>query len=308
MLAGVDKEVSELFARWCGWLQHERRYADHTLAAYHNDLRQFLSFLRTHTSELVTLHCLAELTARDFRGWLAVRQSEGYARSSTHRALAAVRSFFTYADRHKSFKNDAVFAIRAKKANRARPRPLAPTQLSQLLDEQAEGSDPHWVKMRDLALLQLLYGCGFRISEALALSDGSIEPKTTELRVLGKGQKERVVPLLDRVREAVLAYKALRPSALSSVGALFVGVRGKRLNASVAQARVRRSRELLGLPETCTPHALRHSFASDLLTSGVDIRSIQIMLGHSTLSTTQGYTEVEHSELAKSHGKSHPRG
>ena len=177
-----------------------------------------------------------------------------------------------------------------------------------LLEAQISTSDADWLRMRDLAFLQLLYGCGLRISEALGLSASAVNHSTTELRIVGKGRKERIVPLLPQVRDALLEYADACPFKMSATGALFLGVRGKRLHASVAQARVRKSRELLGLPETCTPHAMRHSFASDLLREGADIRSIQVMLGHSTLSTTQGYTEVEHGELARSHVKSHPRG
>jgi len=307
MLVGVNDAVADLFHQWCRWLAQERRCSEHTLVAYGNDFRHFLRFTREHLGETVTLENMAALSARDFRSWLAARRAEGFARASTHRALAAVRSFFAFADRFHAISNLAVFAMRVPKADRSPPRPLSPSQMRQLLRAEISATDPQWVRLRDLGLLQLLYGSGLRISEALALPGAAVDDQTSELRILGKGRKERIVPLLPASRAALLDYLAACPFHLSPDRPLFLGVRGKRLNASVAQARVRRARELLGLPETGTPHALRHSFASDLLSDGADIRSIQVMLGHSTLSTTQGYTEVEHKELARAHDKSHPR-
>jgi integrase/recombinase XerC len=250
---------------------------------------------------------LIGLRAADFRAWLAHRHGRGLARSSTARALAALRSFYRYLDREHGRHNPAVKALRTPRLPRCLPRPLATGQAMALLDAVPAASKLDWIAKRDTAVLVLLYGAGLRIGEALALERAAAGPDPAGLRSLlitGKGGKQRLVPVLPVIAAAIADYLAACPYREA---ALFLGARGKRLQAPIVRRLMQDLRRRLGLPESATPHALRHSFATHLLAGGADLRTIQELLGHASLSTTQGYTGVDGERLMRLYHQAHPR-
>lgn len=299
--------VEDAIALWRERLEVERRASAHTVEAYLTDLGGFLAFLTVHLGKPPGLDDLEALTAADLRAWLARRTSGGLARTSTARALSAVRGFFHHLERRGIASNAAIATVRSPKLPRQVPRPLLTDQSTDLLALADDDELPRWVAARDLALFMLLYGGGLRIGEALALDVGTVKGAGDTLRITGKGNKQRMVPLLPRVREALDAYLADRPDGAPAVSPLFIGVQGKRLNPGVAQKRFRELRLLAGLPDNATPHALRHSFATHLLGSGADLRTIQELLGHASLSTTQRYTDVDAESLMSVYRSAHPR-
>jgi integrase/recombinase XerC len=301
-------DLQAAIADWDAWLQHERRASAHTLDAYRRDLTRFLSFLAGHLGELPSLADLAALRTADFRAWLAARAADGLSRSSSARGLSVVRGFFRWLARAGLVDNPALAALRTPKVPRAVPRALTPDDAEEVLDLPEELARAPWVGKRDAAVLMLLYGCGLRVGEALSLSRAEA-PRTGQdmLRVTGKGNKVRLVPLLPVVTAAVEDYLAACPFRLAADGPLFVGARGKRLGARRVQARLAEIRGWLGLPAGATPHALRHSFATHLLAGGGDLRAIQELLGHASLSTTQRYTEVDAAALLQVYARAHPR-
>lgn len=310
LLAGATADLNDAAAAWLRWLAHERRLAPRSRTAYAQDLADFVGFTSRHVAGEVGVATLVGLRPTDFRAWLAARHGQGLARSSTARAMAAVRGFYAWLDREHGLHNPALKAIRTLPFRRPLPRPLAPAQaLAVVLDAPGFARSP-WTALRDQAVLLLLYGAGLRIGEAIGLDRGAFGPAPAtvrELRVLGKGSKERLVPLLPGVAEAVAAYVDACPYPLPPDGPLFLGTRGGRLQPGIVQALMRQLRRLADLPETATPHALRHSFATHLLSNGTDLRAIQELLGHASLSTTQIYTAVDGQRLAAVYQKAHPR-
>ena len=303
----VDRALARAIDAWRRWLTHERRASAHTVAAYSRDLDSFLAFVRDHLGGPPRLRDLDGLTAADFRAWMARRAADGLGRSSTARAMSVLRNFFRWLERNGHGGNHAIRAVRSPKRPHGIPKPLTVADSEMLLDSVDLQPGEPWEILRDAALFTLLYGCGLRISEALAL-DVRDAPTGDTLRVVGKGGKERILPVLPLVREAVAGYLAAGPDSLRAADApLFLGRRGKRLNPGVAQRRLRQLRILLGLPQTATPHALRHSFATHLLGAGGDLRAIQELLGHASLSTTQRYTEVDSQALLAAYRAAHPR-
>lgn len=301
-----DAALVAAVAAWRAWLADERRASAHTLEAYGRDLRVFLSFLRTHLGGPPTLGDLDRLSLGDFRAFLAARATAGLSAASRARSLATIRGFFRFLERRGLGCNPIVRLLRTPKLARSMPRALAVADARASVATIADLSDEPWVAARDRALLVLLYGCGLRIGEALALNRRDA-PEGDSLIVSGKGGKQRLVPVLPVVREAIASYLAACPYPGDGSAPLFVGVRGARLDPAVVQRQMRRLRALLGLAETATPHALRHSFATHLLAEGGDLRTIQELLGHATLSTTQRYTDVDTVRLAAIHRKAHPR-
>ena len=293
-------------ADWQRWIAHEKQASDHTLDAYSRDLAAFFAFLTGHLGDAPSLSDLSGLAARDFRSFLAHRANQGIAHSSIARAMSTLRNFFRFLDRTGRVNNATINAVRAPRPKAPIPKPLAEAEALDVLEAAASLSETPWIAARDLALLTLLYGCGLRIAEALALNNADI-PKGDAMTVTGKGNKQRIVPVLPAVRDAIEAYAAIRPFAAGPEGALFVGARGKRLNPGVVQRQMRKLRAMLGLPDTATPHALRHSFATHLLGAGGDLRTIQELLGHASLSTTQRYTSVDAERLRGIYDKAHPR-
>ena len=299
--------IGDAIAQWRERLEVERRASAHTVEAYLSDLGGFLAFLTVHLGRPPGLDDLETLGAADLRAWLARRANAGLARTSTARALSAVRGFFRHLERRGILANAAIETVRSAKLPRQVPRPLSTDQSTDLLALADDEELPPWVAARDLALFMLLYGGGLRIGEALALEVGTVKGAGDTLRITGKGNKQRIVPLLPRVRGALDAYLAQRPDGAPAASPLFIGVQGKRLNPGVAQKRFRELRLLGGLPDNATPHALRHSFATDLLGSGADLRTIQELLGHASLSTTQRYTDVDAESLLAVYRSAHPR-
>ncbi len=291
-----------------GWLAQEKRASPLTVEAYGTDLNSFLGFLVTHLGGEPDLAALTFVTQADIRAWLASLSNAGLVNASRARHLSAVRSFFRYLARHHGAENTAVKLISTPKTRRPLPRALAQATARDLTEDIAEMSDQASIQARDTALFTLLYGCGLRIAEALALNvrDAPKPGDDGPLRIVGKGSKERIVPVLPVVRQAIAAWLALRPEA-EPEAPLFLGARGKRLDAAVAQRTMRLYRQQNGLPEHATPHALRHSFATHLLAAGGDLRSIQDLLGHASLSTTQRYTHVDQARLLEVWRKAHPR-
>ncbi len=292
---------------WLSSLRTERRMAAKTLEAYARDLGQFAAFTADHLGEAPGNRALAELSVPDFRAFLAKRRKEGAESRTLARQLSSLRSFYRFAEKQGLFRNPALSAIRSPKLPHAVPKPLPPEKAMRLVkaDVLATEETPRWVLARDAAVLTLLYACGLRISEALALTRGQTDQAV--LTVTGKGNKTRIVPLLPVARSAVALYLELCPLVLPPKEPMFRGVKGGPLNARNIQLLIARLRGALGLPETATPHALRHSFATHLLSHGADLRVIQELLGHASLSTTQVYTEVNRAHLLEQYRKAHPR-
>ena len=301
----TEPGVVAAVAEWTAWLTDERGASPNTLEAYGRDLDQFLGFLADHLGYRVGLKDLERLAAADVRGYLAKRLGRGLAPQSTARALASLRSFFRHLRKTGRIEASVLGLVRTPKAPRPLPRPLTEVDALELVDAAGD-PEAGWTGKRDVALLSLLYGAGLRIGEALGLPRGAA-PLGETLRIRGKGGKERIVPVLPVIAKAVDAYLAVCPHSLDAADPLFVGARGRRLDPAIVQGLVRRVRNQLGLPDTVTPHALRHSFATHLLTAGGDLRTIQELLGHASLSTTQRYTEVSPKQLMDVYAKTHPR-
>jgi integrase/recombinase XerC len=291
---------------WAAWLAGERRASAHTVAAYGRDLAFFLDFLTEHLGELPSLAAIDALRPADFRAYLARRAGEGIERSSLTRGLSVLRGFVRFLQRRGLASTTVLAALRSPKLPHGIPRPLTVDDATGSVNAAGEVASSQWQGRRDTAILALLYGCGLRISEALGLTRGEA-PLGEMLAVTGKGGKQRLVPVLPAVREAMADYLAACPYPLTRDGPLFVGVRGGPLNPRQVQRQMEALRRHLSLPETATPHALRHSFATHLLGAGGDLRAIQELLGHASLSTTQRYTSVETERLLAVYDAAHPR-
>jgi integrase/recombinase XerC len=293
---------------WLSYLGAERRMSPKTVEAYRRDVLQFLGFLAEHLGGAPSLKELAALTPADVRAFMAARRAQGVGSRSLMRTLAGTRAFARFLERNGKGKVGALAAVRAPKIAKTLPRPLSPAAAKRMADPDLAAGDGHapWVHARDAAVLALLYGSGLRISEALGLTRGAFGAADA-VTVTGKGGKQRMVPVLAQVEKLVAAYVALCPYDLPEDGPLFVGVKGGPLSARVVQLAMARLRGALGLPETATPHALRHSFATHLLGRGGDLRSIQELLGHASLSTTQIYTEIDTERLIEAYRSAHPR-
>ncbi|MBR1279050.1 tyrosine recombinase XerC [Bradyrhizobium sp. AUGA SZCCT0283] len=308
----ADESFALEMARWLTHLRAERRLSPKTLEAYARDLRQCLTFLSQHWGTRVTLKRFAALEATDVRAFMAMRRADDIAGRSLMRALAGLRSFGRYLEREGKGKVGALSAIRAPKVAKSLPKPIQMAAAKRFADadERAgEERDP-WIWARDAAVMALLYGSGLRISEALGLKRRDV-PKPGEgdvLIVTGKGNKTRMVPVLQNVLVLIADYVAMCPHSLAPAGPIFVGARGGPLSPRIIQLTMERLRGALGLPDSATPHALRHSFATHLLSRGGDLRAIQELLGHASLSTTQIYTGIDSERLLEVYKSAHPRG
>jgi integrase/recombinase XerC len=304
-------EVVAEVARWLGYLADERRMSPKTVEAYERDVRQFLGFLREHLGGRVTLAALTRLAPQDVRAFMAARRAEGVGGRSLMRLLAGARSFARFLERDGKGRVGALNAVRTPKIGKTLPKPIAISAAKRLIEtELREGEErAPWVLARDAAVLALLYGSGLRISEALSLARNDVpEPgRGDTITVTGKGNKQRMVPVLAQVLKLIADYVALCPYDLAAGTALFVGAKGGRLSPRIVQFAMARLRGALGLPESATPHALRHSFATHLLARGGDLRAIQELLGHASLSTTQIYTAVDTDRLIEVYRSAHPR-
>lgn len=305
-LQPLSPDVVRLLDGWSAWLKKERQVSAHTLSAYRADVQSLLLFLGgTHGKGLIRKD-LALIEASGFRAWLASRNADGVTAASNARALSSVRNFFRYLKAREGIDNPALWTLKSPRFHKPLPRALAADEAAATLDATADVASEPWIAARDTAILLLLYGCGLRIGEALSLTPDDFQGDDA-VRVTGKGRKERVVPLLPVVIKAIRTYQKQCPFTLGKHDPLFLGKQGKGLNPGVFQRQMRAIRALLGLPESATPHALRHSFATHLLSGGADLRTIQELLGHADLSTTQRYTKVDQARLADAYRKAHPR-
>jgi integrase/recombinase XerC len=305
----ANPAVAAEIARWMSYLGAERRMSAKTLDAYRRDVSQLLGFLTEHLGGAPTLKILAKLTPADIRAFMAARRGGGAGNRSLMRTLAGCRSFARFLERNGKGKVAALAAIRTPKLPKTLPKPLAISAAKQIGNSElreGEAREP-WVIARDSAVIALLYGCGLRISEALGLRRRDCVGRWDTLTITGKGNKTRMVPVLPQVAKAIADYVALCPFDLPLDGPLFVGARGGPLSPRIIQMSMARLRGALGLADSATPHALRHSFATHLLARGGDLRAIQELLGHSSLSTTQIYTGVDADRLLEVYNGAHPR-
>lgn len=301
----AEAAIETAWAQWRDHLALERRLSHHTLRAYENDVAQFFAFLVEHRAGAVSPPMLAGLSLSDFRAFLAAQARKGHENGTRARALAGVRSFLLFCDRSGVAKLGAFRALRRPKTKKGVPRPIGEDDALSLIDT-ADSLREGWVGLRDRALFTLLYACGLRIDEALRLNGGEA-PTLDGVRVTGKGSKTRIVPVVPAVIDAIAAYRSACHYPITSDSPLFYGARGGRLAAGVAEKAMRELRRAMQLPENVTPHTLRHSFATHLLGGGVDMRAVQELLGHASLSTTQVYADIDSAALLATYAKSHPR-
>ncbi|MCB1444595.1 MAG: tyrosine recombinase XerC [Rhizobiaceae bacterium] len=307
ILIFADERVLAERQSWLGALGDERRLSALTLDAYERDTRQFLLFLAAHAGGPVKLADLRELRPADLRAFLASRRKNGAGARTLGRGLAGLRSFLRHLEKKDLVNAAGARAVRSPKQGRSLPKPLSAPQAVRVASDEGQLAEEPWIAARNAAVLSLLYGSGLRISEALALTTTDIPAGARILRITGKGGKTRIVPLLDASLEAIQAYLRLCPHVSGPDAPLFRGARGGPLQPAIIQREMRTMRAALGLPETATPHALRHSFATHLLSAGGDLRAIQELLGHSSLSTTQVYTGVDAARLLDIYDRAHPR-
>ena len=280
--------------------------SENTTNAYRRDVTDFLAFMTLHHSERQGLAALERISVSDMRAWMAQQRDSGVGARSLARKLSAVKSFYRWLAEREGFEPTAVLSTRAPKFTKKLPRPLAEDAARAMIETVELQSSSDWVAARDVAVVTLLYGCGLRISEALSLT-GADAPLPETLRIVGKGDKERIVPVIPAARQAVDRYLELCPHPQSATAPLFRSVRGKALNPRAIQGVMAKARMQLGLPATATPHAMRHSFATHLLSAGGDLRAIQELLGHASLSTTQAYTAVDTARLMEVYNRTHPK-
>jgi integrase/recombinase XerC len=301
----IDHPARTLVERWSGYLLNDRRRSAHTARAYVATAHRLIAFLGEYRAEAVHAAALTRLTPQDLRAFLAERRRDGLGASSAARELSAVRNFLTFAAEQQG-EAPQVPRTKAPRRPRTLPRPVAPDEAFALAEDVSEAAADGWIGARDLAILLLLYGAGLRVAEALSLT-GDVRPIGQALRVTGKRSKTRVVPIMPAIREAIEAYVAQCPWPIERGGSLFLGARGGPLNADLVRRAVAAARKRLNLPETLTPHALRHSFATHLLARGADLRALQELLGHASLSSTQIYTAVDAARLLDVYRHAHPR-
>ena len=306
----ADAALENLTHNWLDMLQSQRRLSDHTLSNYRRDIKQFFTFLGAYWSRPVTPADMTSLELTDLRAFMAARRNDGIENRALARNISGIRSFASYLSAQGHEISPAFAAIKPPKIARSLPRPLTPEDALAMLDIAHKSAKTEWEGARDVALLTLIYGCGLRISEALSLTQKDAPHTNQEaLRITGKGGKQRDVPLLPVIISAIENYQSLcpYPDTPAPDAPLFFSARGKPLSPRLVQMKVAQIRHQLDLPESVTPHALRHSFASHLLAGGGDLRTIQELLGHSSLSSTQIYTQVNETELMRVYDKAHPR-
>ncbi|MDZ7823835.1 MAG: tyrosine recombinase XerC [Ahrensia sp.] len=293
---------------WLDKLEQQRRLSGHTIEAYERDSRQFLYFMSGHTGDLADLKSIANLKPIDLRSYLAQRRNQGAGARTLGRSLAGVRSFLRYLETEGLANATAATAMRAPKQPKSLPKPLTAKDALRVANADEQLTEEPWLRARNVAIFTLLYGCGMRLGEALGLDGSALKDSASKsMAITGKGNKTRLVPLLPAIFEAVDSYRRLCPYDLHGGAPLFRGARGGALQPAVLQRDMRMLRGALGLPDTATPHALRHSFATHLLAAGGDLRTIQELLGHASLSTTQIYTGVDTRHLLDAYNAAHPR-
>lgn len=299
--------MNDVIAAFTEYLLNTKHYSVHTATAYDSDINDFLTFYENYAGRAADLHDMARADTMCFRAWLADRARRALTHKSTARALSSLRGFYRFLSRDYGIKNDAIGLISSPKVPRKLSKAIDASDVAQMHDaiRAVDNNDP-WIAARDWALVTLIFGCGLRISEALSLRDSDVRHRPEVLRILGKGRKQRLVPVLPAVYDAIDRYVALRPGG-GADNVLFRSVRGLPMSARMAEKVVEKLRNYLQLPDYVTPHALRHTFATALLAGGADLRSLQELLGHSSLSTTQLYTKVNMAEIGRIYARAHPR-
>lgn len=294
--------MHSLILEWKNFLTNEKGFSKHTASSYIIDLNYFLKFISEYHSYSCTIKTLESLSLQDFRAWLAYRKKNEFAFTSTNRAIASVKNFFKYLIRFHKFNNKSIFNLKTPKTPSSLPKALSEKQTFSALNSSEEQN--LWITQRDKAILYLLYGCGLRISEALSLKKRDIAKNT--IIITGKGNKQRMVPIINSINEIIATYLNQCPYEIKNDDLIFIGKQGKPLNPGVFQRHIRNVRRNLNLPESTTPHAFRHSFATHILANGGDLKSIQDLLGHQNLSTTQKYTKIDSTHLLNVYNKAHP--
>ncbi len=305
-MSAISPQAGDALRLWLEGQQALAGASANTVTAYRGDVAEFLAFMAVHKGAPQGLAALERIGVGDMRAWMAHMRGRGIGARSLARKLSAVKSFYRWLAEREGFEPTAVLSTRAPKFRRKLPRPLAEDAARAVIDRVEVQSATPWVAARDVAVVTLLYGCGLRISEALSLK-GADAPLPRVLRITGKGGKERIVPVIDAARDAVADYLRLCPWPCEAQAPLFRGVRGGALSPRAIQKVMAQARMQLGLPASATPHALRHSFATHLLSAGGDLRAIQELLGHASLSTTQAYTAVDSARLMEVYERAHPR-
>ncbi len=305
-LTCLTEECAIIVVRWLRYLTSEKQVSRHTIDAYTRDIGDFFSFLQNHLGCMIGMQDLTALEVRDFRAYLAYRRSAGASARTAARILSSVRNFYRYLARVEGLENDAIKAVQGPKLPHRVPRPLTEESARTVIETISDFANEDWIAARDTAVITLLYGCGLRIAEALSLNAKDI-PTSDTMRIIGKRLKERVVPVIPVVRSSIAAYTDICPYPLEPDGPLFLGKKGKRLGARAIQGTMQKVRAALSLPDDATPHALRHSFATHLLSRGGDLRTIQELLGHADLKATQVYTEVDSAHLKNVYDKAFRR-
>ena len=300
--------MNEIVGEFIEYLVGTKNYSEHTATAYETDIRDFLKFYERFVGDSVKLADMARADTICFRAYLADRGRRGLAHKSTARALSSLRGFYKYMARHHNIKNDAIGLISSPKVPRKLSKAIEPADVANMKTAimETEGDEP-WIAARDWALVMLIFGCGLRISEALSLKNSDVRGRPEILRITGKGNKERIVPVLPAVYDAIEKYTAVRPFGNAPTDELFRSVRGLPMSPRMAEKVIEHLRHYLQLPDYVTPHALRHTFATALLAGGADLRSLQELLGHASLSTTQLYTKVNMAEISNIYMHAHPR-
>lgn len=298
----IDSQLKELIRRWQDWLVNIRRYSEHTKDSYTRDLFEFIKIISEQKNMPLTIDDFQQANVRTFRYFLAQRNKQHLEKSSIARELSALKNFFKWLNKNNYIQNTTLSIITTPRQPKILPRALDVEDTFSFLDEAKKFSKKPWQGLRDTAIFTLLYGCGLRISEALNLNVGDITSENY-LRIKGKGNKERIVPLLPIVKDQIDAYLQQCPYKMRIGEPLFLGARGDRLLPRIVQRQMQKIRFSLGLPDTITPHALRHSFATHLLSKGTNLRAIQELLGHASLSTTQRYTDVSIEKITEEYHK-----
>ena len=298
----IDKKLSKVIDRWIDYLEIQRKYSHHTINSYLSDLKFFLEYF---SNPDISILDLKKLEIRDFRNFFSHRAKDNIQKASIAREESSIRNFFKWMNNNKILQNTAIFQLSSPKLPKVLPRSIDAETIFDLIDQATDNCSEPWIGLRDKAFFTLLYGCGLRISEAVSLNVGDIT-NNEFLKVRGKGNKDRYIPILPVVIENINKYKVSCPYNLTDKDALFLGAKGERLSPRIIQRKLQKMRIDMNLPSNITPHALRHSFATHLLAQGSDLRSIQELLGHSSLNSTQRYTEVNLEKIQKEYQKAFP--
>ena len=299
--------MNEIIAEFTDYLLNTKNYSTNTVSAYERDIDDFITFFQRFCDHAPTINDIAKIDTLGFRSWLADRVKRNLSNKSTARALSSMRTFYKYLGKHKNIHNDAIELISSPKVPRKLSKAIETTDVAEMHDAiKAIDNDEPWIMARDWALVVLIFGCGLRISEALSLKNRDIANNPESLRIVGKGNKERIVPVLPAVNTALDKYVKIRPFGHNPDDPVFRSVRGLPMSPRMAEKVIEHVRNYLQLPDYVTPHALRHTFATALLAGGADLRSLQELLGHSSLSTTQLYTKVNMAEIMDAYKHAHP--